>query len=168
MRNVEFKAELRDPALARTILRAGGATYILSFGQEDRYFRVADGRLKRRATDDEPPEWIFYERPNTVAAKVSDFTILTEPEALERYGRAPLPVWVVVRKQRELWMRGTVRIHLDVVESLGQFLELESQVTRDIPEGTARGALDELRRALAPALGEPIDCSYSDLAAAER
>ncbi|GJQ29870.1 MAG: hypothetical protein HBSAPP03_17540 [Phycisphaerae bacterium] len=167
MRNVEFKAELRDPDLARAILRALGATRILEFGQVDTYFRVPDGRLKRRETDDEPPEWIFYARPNQSGPKVSDFTILDEPRALERYGTEPLPVWVVVRKRRELWMRGSVRVHLDDVERLGRFLELESLVTRDMPEGRARHALEEIRRALTPVLGEPIDRSYSDLVAAE-
>jgi adenylate cyclase class 2 len=168
VRNIEYKAELRDPALARTILTGLGATFILSFGQEDTYFRIPDGRLKRRQTDDEPPEWIFYSRPNVSGPKVSDFTILDERRARERFGAEPLPVWVVVRKRRDLWMMGTVRIHLDDVEGLGWFLELESLVTRDMPDAKAREALDRLRVALAPALGEPIDRSYSDLIAAER
>lgn len=168
MRNIEYKAELRDPALARAILRAIGATYILTFGQVDTYFRVPSGRLKRRETDDEPPEWIYYERPNQSGPKASDFTILTEEQALERFGREPLPVWVVVRKRRELWMFGSVRIHLDEVERLGNFFELESLVSRDCPDDKAREALEHLRKALAPVLGEPIDRSYSDLLGADQ
>lgn len=167
MRNIEYKAELRDPALARAILTGLGATFILSFGQEDTYFRIPDGRLKRRQTDDEPPEWIFYSRPNMPGPKVSDFTILDDDRARERFGLEPLPVWVVVKKRRDLWMMGTVRIHLDNVERLGNFLELESLVTRDMPEAAARDALERLRLSLVPALGEPIDRSYSDLIAAE-
>lgn len=167
MRNIEYKAELRHPGLARSILGALRATRILEFGQVDTYFRVPDGRLKRRETDDEPPEWIAYHRPNQSGPKASDFTILDEARALDRYGREPLPVWVVVRKRRELWMRGSVRIHLDDVEGLGKFLELESLVSRDMPDDKARAALEELRRALTPVLGEPIDRSYSDLLAAE-
>ncbi len=168
MKNVEYKAELRDPDLARSILRALRATRILEFGQVDTYFRIPDGRLKRRETDDEPPEWIFYHRPNQSGPKVSDFTILDEEHALERFGREPLPVWVVVRKKRDLWMRGSVRIHLDDVEGLGKFLELESLVSRDMPEDKARALLEELRKALGPVLGEPIDRSYSDLLSADQ
>jgi adenylate cyclase class IV len=40
MENVEFKAELRDIALARTICRAIGASFILTMDQTDTYFRV--------------------------------------------------------------------------------------------------------------------------------
>lgn len=163
MRNIEYKAELRDPALARVILRASEATCILTFDQTDTYFRVTDGRLKRRETDDEPPEWIFYQRANQLGPKASEFSILTDEQARERFGEAALPVWVVVKKRRELWMLANVRIHLDEVEGLGKFLELESLVTRQTPEASAKTALESLRRALHPTLGEPIDRSYSDM-----
>ncbi|MDX2132672.1 MAG: class IV adenylate cyclase [Planctomycetota bacterium] len=168
MRNIEFKAELRDGALARTILRAIQAAYILTFGQTDTYYRVTSGRLKRRETDDEPAEWISYDRANVAGPRASEFTILTDEQALERYGREALPVWVVVRKRREVWMLGGVRVHLDEVDGLGSFLELEALVTRDHTEARARAAVEELRRQLGPALGELIDRSYSDMAADER
>lgn len=163
MHNVEMKAELRDVQLARGVLRAIGAAYILTFSQVDTYFRVTSGRLKRRETDGEPVEYISYERTNRAAPKLSHFQILTEEEALERFGQLPLPVWLVVRKQRELWMHGNVRVHLDVVEKLGNFVEFEALVSPSCHVVKCHEAISALRTQLRPAMGELIDCGYSDL-----
>ena len=62
----------------------------------------------------------------------------------------------------------TVDSILDDVQGLGKFLELESLVSRDMPEDKARALLEELRKALGPVLGEPIDRSYSDLLSADQ
>jgi adenylate cyclase class IV len=163
MHNVEFKAELRDPELARAALRALRAAYILSFGQVDTYYRVASGRLKRRETEGEPAEYIFYERADRTAPKLSKFTIYSESQARERFGEAALPVWLVVRKRRELWMLGSVRVHLDEVEGLGAFIEFEALVSTDQTIAKGHERIGELRRAMGPALGESIACGYSDL-----
>jgi len=163
VQNVELKAELRDPPLARAICRAIGASFILAFEQTDTYYRIPTGRLKKRETDGEPVEFVFYERPNRAAPKLSTFTIFTAEQALERFGREPLPVRVVVRKRRELWMHGSTRIHLDSVERLGAFIEFESLVTRGNPVAKAQDAVGELRRHFGPAMGELIDCGYADL-----
>jgi len=165
MQNVEFKSELRDLPLARTVCRAKGASLIGELRQTDTYFRIPNGRLKKRETDGEPTEYVFYERPNRITAKISNFTIYSEQRALERFGVAPLPIWVVVRKVRELWLISNARIHLDQVESLGNFLEFEALVTRDCGIEAARQCVTELREAFRPCLGEAIDCSYSDLIA---
>jgi adenylate cyclase class IV len=168
MNNVELKAELRDLAIARATCRAIGASFILAFEQTDTYFRIPHGRLKKRETDGEPPEYIFYERPNRAGPKLSQFTIYTEEAALERFGREPLPVWVTVRKRRELWMYGNVRIHLDNVEGLGKFLEFEALVSRDHNIAKCQESVAELRAKFQPVLGELIDCGYSDLLASEQ
>jgi adenylate cyclase class IV len=163
MENVEFKAELRDIALARTICRAIGASFILTMDQTDTYFRVPSGRLKKRECEGEPTEWIYYERADKAAARLSRFTIYSAQQARERFGETSLPVRAVVRKRRELYMLGNTRIHLDAVEGLGTFLELESLIGRD--HGTARGheAVATLRTQFAPALGETVAVGYVDL-----
>jgi adenylate cyclase class IV len=163
MHNVELKAELRDAALARGILRSIGAVFVLSLRQTDTYFRVASGRLKRRETEGEPVEYIRYERTDRAAPKLSHFSILTEEEALERFGALPLPVRVVVRKKRELWMHGNVRVHLDTVEKLGVFVELEALVSPSCHVVRCHEAINTLRAQLRPAMGELIDCGYADL-----
>lgn len=163
MRDVEFKAELRDPGLARATCRALGAAFILEFGQADTYYRVPTGKLKRRESEGEPTEWIFYERPLQSGPKISEFEIFTEEQAAERFGTAPLPEWVTVRKRRELWMIGNVRIHLDEVEGLGAFLEFEALVSRDHGVDACRARVAELREEFRPILGEAIDCGYADM-----
>jgi adenylate cyclase class IV len=165
MNNVEFKAELRDPALAASICRTIGATFICTMEQTDTYYRIPSGRLKKREIPGEPTEYIFYERANRAAPRLSHFLIYDEAQARERFGAEPLPVWVRVRKRRDLWMHGQVRIHLDEVEGLGTFLELEALVTRDHNISRSHESIAALREHLAPVIGEPIDCSYSDMIA---
>ncbi len=168
MRNIEFKAELRDLALARSIARALGAAYVTTMEQTDTYFRVARGRLKRRECPGEPVEYIFYERAAVAGPRPSDYQVLTEDRARERFGTRPLPVWLTVRKVRELYMIANVRIHLDTVEGLGTFLEFEAVVSdAHGPDGCTR-AVQDLRDRFGPALGEAVASSYSDLLEAER
>jgi adenylate cyclase, class 2 len=163
MQNVELKVELRDLPLARSIARAIGAAFILDFTQTDTYYRIPSGKLKKRETEGEPPEFIFYERPAKPTAKLSSFQIYTEEQALERFGREPLPTWLVVKKRRELYMLANVRIHLDTVERLGTFLEFEAQVSRAHPLDACTRAVADLRETFHPALGELIDCGYAEL-----
>jgi len=163
MHNVEMKAELRDIALARGISKAIGATFIHQFGQVDTYYKIPNGRLKRRESEGEPVEYIFYERAHRAAPKLSHFTIFSAEQALERFGQQPMPVWLIVRKQRELWMLGNTRIHLDTVERLGTFIEFESLVSRDHNVARGHEAIAQLRRDFSPVVGELIDCGYADL-----
>ncbi len=165
MRNVEYKAELRDLPLAMSACLALGARYVGLLEQTDTYYRIADARLKKRETVGEATEWIFYERPDASAPKISRFMIYSETEAMERFGVNPPPVWVVVRKARELLLLGNVRIHLDVVRDLGNFLELEAMMTKGCGEDACRCAIARIRAALGPVLGEPISSSYSDMLA---
>lgn len=175
MQNIEFKAELRDPDLAEAICRRLGARPISVMRQTDTYYRVATGRLKKRESVilepdgpiAEPVEFIYYHRADSPEPRVSTFTVYSESEAHEHFGEDRLPIWLVVRKTRRLSMLGATRIHLDTVEDLGSFLELESMVSRSNPPARARQANEKLRVALGPVLGEPLSKSYSDLLALE-
>lgn len=163
MHNVEFKAELRDLPLARAIAMAHGATMVCTMVQTDTYFRVPSGRLKRREVPGENIEYIFYERADRTQPKLSHFTIFSESEALERFGVRPLPTLVVVRKSRELLMFDHVRIHLDDVQHLGTFLELEALVFPERNIARCHEMIAELRQQLGPAMGEAIGVSYADM-----
>ena len=81
MHNVEIKSELRDLTIARAICQSINATFILTFDQTDTYFKLPQGRLKRRETQGEPVEYVFYERADRAAPKLSKFAILSS----ERY-----------------------------------------------------------------------------------
>ncbi len=176
MKNVEYKAELRDPDLARAIAREIGAALIVRLQQTDTYYSVASGRLKKReavalgraVATPEPVEFIAYERPDRVSPRVSNYSVLTEQELLARYGRTPLPVWLIVSKIRELWTWRSVRIHLDKVDHLGWYFEIESLVRPPVDEREAGELAERIRATFAPALGEPVAASYSDLLAQHR
>lgn len=165
MLNVEFKAELRDLALARTICRAIRATHIATLRQTDTYYRIPQGRLKKRECEGEPVEYIYYDRANRAQPKLSLFNVYTERQARERYGEQELPIWLVVRKTRELYILDNVRIHLDRVDALGDFIEFEAIVSRTQNVAKCHRDLASLRERLAPAIGEPIALSYSDMLA---
>ena len=167
MHNVELKLELRDLPLARTLAISLGATPIIKMQQTDTYFRTPHGRLKRRETPGEPVEYVQYDRPDRTDAKVSQFHIFTESEFHLRFGHAPLPIWVVVRKTREVLLLGNVRIHLDRVAHLGDFLEFEAMVTPSCNVARCHEQVAELRAALATACGGALAGSYSDLIAAD-
>jgi adenylate cyclase, class 2 len=175
MQNLELKAELRDPLLARAALTRLGASHISDVEQTDTYFRVPHGRLKRReaVTAEAGPhegtevEYIFYHRKDEPGPRISQFTIYDLATARERFGLVDPPVWVVVRKRRRIFMYQNVRIHLDEVEHLGTFLELEALVSPSHDVARCHRTIGEIRQALDPALGELIAISYADLLAAE-
>src|SRR6185295_3041226 len=130
MQNIEFKAELRNLEAARRVCKLVSAQKMGQLRQVDTYFKLADGRLKKREAIGEPIEWIFYHRPNRISPKMSNYTILTDEQARRRWGTHNLKLWLKVVKVRELWMIGDVRIHLDHVEELGKFIEFEAMVSR--------------------------------------
>ena len=165
MHNIEFKAELRDTAAARRQCRLLGATRIGLLRQTDTYYRLAEGRLKRREAPGEPVEWILYHRRDIVRPKMCDYVILTEAQARRRWGTHSLKEWVKVVKKRELWMLENVRIHLDDVQSLGRFIEFEAAVDKEHDAKSCHQSINQLRRAFGPALGEPLGPGYSDLMA---
>jgi adenylate cyclase len=126
-RNIEIKARVPDiDALARAVagLAGHGPTLI---EQDDTFFACANGRLKLRAFSAQQGELIFYRRADHAGPKESFYVIAPTPapdalrEALTlahgQVGR--------VRKQRTLFLVGRTRVHLDRVEALGDYLELE-------------------------------------------
>ncbi|EFL49673.1 adenylate cyclase [Solidesulfovibrio fructosivorans JJ]] len=126
-RNVEIKAKI-DSVDAMLSLAAkladAGPTELL---QDDTFFPCPNGRLKLRAFPDGTGELIFYQRPDSQGPKTSEYTISPThaPDTLRQtltaaYGQAGR-----VRKKRTLFLIGRTRLHLDAVEGLGDFLELE-------------------------------------------
>lgn len=173
MRNLEWKAELQDPNLARLICKKLNASFIGKIRQTDTYYSVARGRLKKREAvavergigSPEPIEYIFYDRSNVVSPKISDYQIYTQEEVQERFGQAPLPVWLTVSKVRELYLINNTRLHIDDVSDLGWYFEYEIILEKGIDEDAAHSFADQLRTTFLPAMGEPIRSSYSDLLA---
>jgi len=167
VQNIEIKYELRDPEAARLQCRIGNASRIGTLHQLDTYYRMSDGRLKRRVAEGEPVEWIFYHRIDRARPRLSTFTILTDQQARTRWGVEGLRPWVEVEKTRELWLDGVLRIHLDDVRGLGHFLELEALIGPGSDLHAGHEAVERWRERFLPVLGEPVSLSYSDMIARE-
>src|SRR6185437_7744123 len=66
-------------------------------------------------------------RPDQAGPKQSDYTIapVPDPRSMHELLDRAFGTKAVVSKRRELFVAGQTRIHLDTVEALGAFLELE-------------------------------------------
>src|SRR4051812_48605102 len=126
-RNVELKARDPDPARSLARARALGAEDQGELRQRDTYFAALRGRLKLREQEPGGAELIAYERPDAAQARESRYRIapVADAAALRDALAAALGVTVVVAKRRRLLLWEGVRIHLDRVDGLGAFVELE-------------------------------------------
>jgi len=125
--NVEIKARVRNPARLKSLAEALALTPSQIILQEDIFFEVPRGRLKLRIFAPNSAELIYYEREDGPGPKESRYSLsqTSEPEALKTVLQKSLGVRGIVRKQRTLYLVGQTRIHLDEVEGLGSFVELE-------------------------------------------
>ena len=129
-RNLEIKVRVADLAPARATATRLGARPAGVEVQVDRYYELeGESRLKLRTVPGRPAELIRYRRPESDAVRTSDYevTLVRDAEARRCLVPKTRPV-VTVRKRREVLLLDNVRIHLDSVESLGTFVELEAVV----------------------------------------
>jgi predicted adenylyl cyclase CyaB len=125
--NVEIKARCVDQGAIRGILRSRRADFRGTDHQTDTYFKVPAGRLKLREGNIENT-LVYYERENQEGPKQARVTLCpTAPgSALKEILTTSLGVLVVVRKRREIYFIGNVKFHLDLVDGLGTFAEIEA------------------------------------------
>ena len=125
--NVEIKAQVRNLARLKSLTEALALTPSQVIVQEDTFFAVPRGRLKLRKFSSNSAELIYYEREDGAGPKESRYSIsqTSEPDSLKAVLKQSLGVRGIVRKQRTLYLVGQTRIHLDEVEGLGPFVELE-------------------------------------------
>lgn len=126
--NLELKARCPDLARARAAARAVATQWVGVDEQVDTYFATRTGRLKLRESSLSGAQLIPYFRPDERAAKRSDYQVIAVEDGpgLARMLGAMLGVHRVVRKRREIALYENVRIHLDRVEGLGDFVEFEA------------------------------------------
>jgi predicted adenylyl cyclase CyaB len=125
--NVEIKARARNSARIKALAEALASTSSQRIEQEDIFFVVPRGRLKLRILSSISAELIYYEREDRPGPKESRYSIFrtSEPDSLKAVLQKSLGIRGIVRKQRTLYLAGQTRIHLDDVEGLGSFVELE-------------------------------------------
>ena len=175
-RNIEIKAVCDDLDRVRAAAQELSARCAGIEEQCDTFFRTARGRLKLRrrllnaegdgaGIGDEHFELIWYQRRDTTIAKGSDYYLIRviDGAELRRLLAEGLGILAEVRKRRTVYLWRNVRIHLDEVEHLGSFIELEAMVDESCDESSARAKIDQLCDALKILPDQLIDVSYSDL-----
>ena len=164
-RNLEIKAVSRNFSEQRKIAESltGNSPEILK--QEDYYFNIQKGRLKLRITSGESGQLIYYERPDQPGPKVSLYQIYntSKPNQLLGVLSSSYGIRSTVIKTRFLYLYNRSRIHLDNVENLGEFIELE--VVMDVEDNYEMGMVEAhfLIEKLDILEKDFVDCSYIDL-----
>jgi len=164
-RNIEIKARLADIdatlALARPL--ADGEPQLIA--QDDTFFNAAKGRLKLRAFADGRGELIYYERPDQAGPKTSFYVLspTASPDTLREALTLAHGQIGRVRKLRTLLLAGRTRIHLDRVEGLGDFMELEVVLADDEAMQDGIAEAHALMARLGIAADQLIDVAYLDL-----
>jgi predicted adenylyl cyclase CyaB len=162
--NIELKCECLDPDAVLERALALGARDCGFVEQEDSFFPAPLGRLKLRDFGDGTGELIGYRRADADAARPSNYLIskTAEPSVLKKVLAYALGDAGVVRKRRRLLLFRHTRIHLDQVEGLGSFAELETVIS-DQTEDEALAELAQVARALHLDRERPIARAYIDL-----
>jgi adenylate cyclase class IV len=164
-RNIEIKARVDDVGVVRTRAAAVASGPPQLIEQRDTFFVVGRGRLKVRTFGDGSGELIAYERSNERGPRQSSYTRAECRDAAalcEALARV-LPVRGVVTKHREVFLAGRTRIHLDRVEQLGSFVELEVVLADgESPEAGEREA-QELLKSLELSERDLVPDAYIDL-----
>jgi homotetrameric cytidine deaminase len=163
--NVELKARDSDPKATAARCLALGAEDKGVLHQRDSYFVARRGRLKLREEDERGGELIAYRRPDASEPSESRYVLapVSAPaEVAEALEAALGTSVVVVSKRRRLFLWDGVRIHLDEVEGLGSFIELEA-VSADGAVAEAHEKVARLRRELAIDDSVLVSSGYADL-----
>ena len=163
--NIEIKARVRALAALRTRAEALSDVPVQVIPQEDTFFNVREGRLKLRVLAADRGQLIYYSRPDQSGPKRSDYHIYEtgDPAGLKSLLALALGVRGVVRKTRYLYLAGQTRIHLDDVQGLGQFIELEVVLRPGQTDADGQAVAADLMAKLGVEESDLLDGAYMDL-----
>ena len=171
-RNIEIKAALGglgglDALLPRARALAGGEPTRIE--QDDTFFRVPHGRLKLRQFADGSAELIHYHRPDSGDAKASDYVRVAVPDAAALREALARGCGLLGRVRKQRWLlildEGgfSTRVHLDRVEGLGDFIELEVVLKGSQTDEAGAAVADALMERLGLQRAAKLAGSYLDL-----
>lgn len=163
--NIEIKAYARNFAEIRRRVEALSDKPMEVLPQEDTFFNTPQGRLKLRVLSTGQGQLIYYTRPDQEGPKRSDYHIFltTDPEDLKRVLELTYGIRGIVRKTRYLYLVGQTRVHLDDVEGLGQFMELEVVMREGQSDMEGQAIAEDLMSRLGVASSDLIEGAYMDL-----
>ena len=164
MKNLELKSKYANMEKLHRLMFELGAEYQKTMRQIDTYFAVPKGRLKLREIDGETAQLVYYERADESASRYSNYSIveITDAPGFKQMMTDALGVKAIVDKMRELWIYGNTRIHIDDVNGLGHFVELETVIINQT-EAEAQAEHHFVKHALEINDAQIVPVSYSDL-----
>jgi predicted adenylyl cyclase CyaB len=133
--------------------------------QEDTFFNCPAGRLKLRELGPDCGQLIYYQRQDTNGPKHSEYKIFEtgNPAGLKAILAEAYGIRGVVIKQRYLYLCGQTRIHLDDVQGLGRFMELEVVLAPGQTDAEGQAIASDLMDKLGIAEKDLIDTAYMDM-----
>jgi adenylate cyclase, class 2 len=163
--NIEIKASTSNTNGIRKYLLENNAEFKGTDLQTDTYFNTVKGRLKLREGNIEN-NLIYYEREDKAGPKQSNFSLVAVPDAttLKTILTASAGIKVAVVKQREIYFIGNVKFHLDTLEQLGSFVEIEaSNKYAPLSVEELKAQCDFYLQAFGIAEEDLVNISYSDM-----
>ena len=163
--NIEIKARVGDFATLRKRAAELSDTSLQVIRQEDIFFNTEKGRLKLRILPPDRAQLIYYLRSDQEGPKRSDYHIFEtpDPENLKRVLELAYGIRGVVNKTRYLYMVGQTRIHVDDVEGLGQFMELEVVMQAGQSDAEGQAIAEALMTSLGIEKEDLIEGAYMDM-----
>ena len=161
-KNFEIKCRIRNLSEIKKILVSDRSYKYSIEKQKDIYYKVKSGRLKLRIINEKNSDLIYYNRKEKNRERVSNFVISSTInfKELNFIMTKQFEVMVIVNKKREIFVKDNIRIHLDTVNKLGNFLEIEIMF-KDLNK--AKKMMSELKDMLNLNTKDFIKSSYSDL-----
>jgi predicted adenylyl cyclase CyaB len=163
--NIEIKAKCNHPERIREYLKNNQAEFKGTDDQTDTYFNVVKGRLKLREGNIEN-NLIYYERDNKSGAKESNFQLvkIEDAKGLKEVLTKSLGIKIIVRKKREIYFIKNVKFHIDEVDGLGSFMEIEaSDLYSNLSKAELQKQCDFYLREFKIEEQNLIAVSYSDM-----
>jgi len=163
--NMEVKTRARNFAEIKARAEKLSDTPVEVIPQEDIFFNTPQGRLKLRILPGQMGQLIYYTRPDQEGPKRSDYHIsdTVDPSNLKRVLELAYGIRGVVRKTRYLYLVGQTRVHLDDVEGLGQFMELEVVMREGQSDAEGQAIAEGLLERLGVEKSDLLEGAYMDL-----
>jgi predicted adenylyl cyclase CyaB len=163
--NIEIKARALDFLNLQARAASISDKPVQVIPQEDVFFHTSRGRLKLRILTPDHAQLVYYERPDQDGPKRSLYQIFetSNPDGLKNILALTLGVRGIVRKTRYLYLAGQTRIHLDDVEGLGKFVELEVVLREGQTDSEGQAIAHDLMMRLGIRPEDLLDAAYMDL-----
>ncbi len=162
---VEIKAKCAYAERIRTMLHSENARFHGRDHQIDTYFQAPHGRLKLREGNIEN-NLIHYHRNNQAGPKLSEVSLhsVANSASLKAVLTAGMEVLTVVDKERDIYFIDNVKFHIDQVQGLGAFVEIEAiDMDGTLGEAKIRKQCEHYLQLFGIPKEDLIDVSYSDM-----